>query len=744
MSNVIWIDTNIDNFENSEFGKHFESMKSIKLKLFKNLNEAIAYLKSIKFEETKIIVSGRLYGQFVQSFKANLIDMCICPKIIVFTSNIFTFNQYNPDYQSDENKFYNYGGITVKFRDILKFLENDKNNKIDNTLSISPNSEESRILNETARRLFDEIGEKLFIKSDDAELIFDYIDRKEKLILPLFFKTLIDNVINDNMEQYTKFLFNTYCQNKNNLKQLFGSIESMENIPIEILSKYYARLYTEESDFYKDLNKDLRLNKKDKYLPYIKTLYEGVKLKSLPLASKNILYRGGKLSNEEISKIENHKQKKIKDLPSSIVFSKSFLSFTKDEKIAERFLNYDIEDEKFSKVLFILEKDDNLGYNLATHGDIENISFNEYEKEVLFFPFSSFAIKEIKEKKLGKYKRYEIRLLYLGKYLNEIEDDKNIIINENKIPESEFKKQLTEFGLIKKEKIENINPKTIIKEYKEYEKEINNFIKGEINIGTNNINEDVQIINSFENVKKEINYKNTEDDWIYENENEIKENIQIKINDKEIGFSYCQKFEKEGIYKIEYTFKKYITKGNHLFYDCNCLINLDLSNFNTKYISNMNYMFFSCKSLKNLDLSNFNTQNVTNMSCMFNNCYSLVNLNLSSFNTNNVTDMSFMFNVCNSLVNLDLSNFNTKNVTNMSHMFNVCNSLVNLDLSNFETKNVTDMSYMFNGCSYLVKLNLSNFNTLKVSEMSGMFYVCDSLKKENVITKDKRILSSFD
>ena len=216
MSNVIWIDTNIDNFENSGFGKHFESMKSIKLKLFKNLNEGIAYLKSIKFEETKIIVSGRLYGQFVQSFKANLIDMCICPKIIVFTSNIFTFNQYNPDYQSDENKFYNYGGITVKFRDILKFLENDKNTTIDNTLSISPNSEESRILNETARRLFDEIGEKLFIKSDDAELIFDYIDRKEKLILPLFFKTLIDNVINDNMEQYTKFLFN--------LKSLFKSL----------------------------------------------------------------------------------------------------------------------------------------------------------------------------------------------------------------------------------------------------------------------------------------------------------------------------------------------------------------------------------------------------------------------------------------------------------------------------------------------------------------------------------------
>ena len=62
----------------------------------------------------------------------------------------------------------------------------------------------------------------------------------------------------------------------------------MKNIPIEILCKYYARIFTVESNFYKDINKDLRMNNKDKYLPYIKTFYEGVKLKSLPLANNNI------------------------------------------------------------------------------------------------------------------------------------------------------------------------------------------------------------------------------------------------------------------------------------------------------------------------------------------------------------------------------------------------------------------------------------------------------------------------
>ena len=108
---------------------------------------------------------------------------------------------------------------------------------------------------------------------------------------------------------------------------------------------------------------------------------------------------------------------------------------------------------------------------------------------------------------------------------------------ENKIPESEFKKQLCEFGLIKEEKIKN------------------NIIIGEINISSNDINKDIQIINSFENYKRNNKYyKNKEDD--YENEKEIKENIEIRINGEKIEFSYSHKFNKEGKHKIEYLFKK--------------------------------------------------------------------------------------------------------------------------------------------------------------------------------------------
>ena len=35
-----------------------------------------------------------------------------------------------------------------------------------------------------------------------------------------------------------------------------------------------------------------------------------------------------------------------------------------------------------------------------------------------------------------------------------------------------------------------------------------------------------------------------------------------------------------------------------MFYDCNSLTNLNLSNFNTQNVTNMNYMFSFCNSLK--------------------------------------------------------------------------------------------------------------------------------------------------
>ena len=63
-----------------------------------------------------------------------------------------------------------------------------------------------------------------------------------------------------------------------------------------------------------------------------------------------------------------------------------------------------------------------------------------------------------------------------------------------------------------------------------------NFIIGEIYINKEDIHKDIRIINSFENCKREYWWKDREDDYKHENEKEIKENIEIKIEGKIINF----------------------------------------------------------------------------------------------------------------------------------------------------------------------------------------------------------------
>ena len=70
--------------------------------------------------------------------------------------------------------------------------------------------------------------------------------------------------------------------------------------------------------------------------------------------------------------------------------------------------------------------------------------------------------------------------------MKDIEIDTNIIADDNKIPDSEFKKQLSEFGLIEKNVIININAKILFQVYEKYEE----------NLGKNNFDCDI-LINQY-------------------------------------------------------------------------------------------------------------------------------------------------------------------------------------------------------------------------------------------------------
>ena len=290
-----------------------------------------------------------------------------------------------------------------------------------------------------------------------------------------------------------------------------------------------------------------------------------------------------------------------------------------------------------------------------------------------------------------------------------------------------------------------------------------NEINIKIKIEKKDINKEIYILyaltRSFHSVKENGAFSSYGPKDLDIKKNELNNsNTELFINNIKYNYSNCFKAKKEGIYDVKLKFFFKFKDCSDMFCDCENIISIDLSffdssdindtssmfmncinlekidfsSFDTKNVTNMSNMFYSCNNLKNINLSFFNTKNVKDMNCMFSKCYNLKDLYLSSFDTQNVTNMSNMFSNCQNLVYLDLTSFDTRNVEYMNCMFDKCYNLKDLYLSSFNTQNVTNMSYMFSNCQNLVYLDLSSFDTRNVEDMSYMFDKCYSLIFVNI------------
>ena len=409
---IIWIEPNIYNPKIILYYQdlyrtlqQYSNNNTYYISVFIDVKSSMFFIKNIKFIETFIIVNGSLYLSFIEQFKENLDKICIIPKIIVFTDDNFKLNLKMNYFEFVEDKFYCFGGVTSNFEDIKQFIVSDQ-------FYYDYQTDINKSL--------------VFKEKKNNKYIFEFIDDEKKLILPTFYKVLLDTTETTfNNNNFINILWSDYLTDIN-LNYLLNIIRKFIYIPLELLSKYYIRIYTCESKFTYDMRKNLMNDSKD-YMPYIKTLYEGLENNSLKLASDKRLYSAGFLENDEILKIENFLENKKKNLPFAkfaIVFSKLFLSFSKDKNEAEKFFIIN----KPKNVLITVDKDDNIQYSLLTHADIEEFSFFPNEKEVLFFPFSAFEIKNFYWN--PKDQRYEMHLDYLGKYLKKFKNDKNFMLSQ--------------------------------------------------------------------------------------------------------------------------------------------------------------------------------------------------------------------------------------------------------------------------------------------------------------------------
>ena len=171
---------------------------------------------------------------------------------------------------------------------------------------------------------------------------------------------------------------------------------------------------------------------------------------------------------------------------------------------------------------------------------------------------------------------------------------------------------------------------------------------------------------------------------------------------------------------------------SYLFYECNALTQLDLSNWDTSNIRYMIATFDGCNNLTELNCSTWNTSKVYNMQLAFYNCNSLETIPVRDWDTKSLMYMDKAFGNCTSLVNLDVSKWDTSKVVELTNTFYHCSSLKTLDVSKWKTSNVLRADSLFSGCEKLTSLDVSKWDTGNITTASGMFSACRALTSLDV------------
>ena len=187
---------------------------------------------------------------------------------------------------SIKDGFYNPGGVYDDFDELLSEI---KEKKLGPKITVNPRLEQ-----------------KL---NYERILTFEYLQSEEDLLAPALYKDIITNekITKEDCKKFHEYILS--FQN-DQLNSLIKNLNLFEYIPFEILSKYWIRCYTIESDFYKVLNNDLMKSKLPfNYRTFINMMYTGFSLNSIISYPGKFLYRGSSINKSEIQKIKEYNKK---------------------------------------------------------------------------------------------------------------------------------------------------------------------------------------------------------------------------------------------------------------------------------------------------------------------------------------------------------------------------------------------------------------------------------------------------
>lgn len=379
---VFWIDKNVYSEENQIYKEIMQETYGLEVHQYNNVKAGIEAIKEAEFYvPIYIITSGSIYPEFYDFFKNAVTYIKNLPVQIIFTSDVKSFlaQHKNDEIGKQIGKFYNLGGITDDFLQVEDFIK--KTNKILKNYKVD--------CQYTYERSRDFRGLQTFT----------YLNENENLDLPSFYKDILNNQKIDYEE--IKILIDFMLKNFGN-EQICYLLKGMilfNDIPEPILSKFFARAYTLESSFYGIMNQNLMKKNYKIYLTYIKLLYKGINNKSYKPKTDCTLYRGTKLEKFEIQYLKDILKKKKSSKKVPIIYSTSFLSFSTNDEVAKGLTTRRVASEENRETVLKLNplREEYENEIMKTNASLKEISLFHEEDEILFFPFSSFEIVDVKE-----------------------------------------------------------------------------------------------------------------------------------------------------------------------------------------------------------------------------------------------------------------------------------------------------------------------------------------------------------
>ena len=393
--NVLWIDQYSRCKVYDNYLKQYSSnLKDFYFEKATTITEAFSILSNYEFKMIYIIINDKLSEQFFSEYLPKI------KKLGVVTSNIIFCDEVpknNKKYFNDP--FLNPGKIVTNFAKVVEYLNADECG-FKNILKMEKTIDTS----------FSGVNYGNIFKAINERQIHEPYEIINKIIYNLPSR--------DSIEKFKNFVYS--YGNKLLSITVNPSQEKKIDLPLYIYPKYYMRMYGLETDFYYDINKYLTNQGNDFgiFNLFIKILYYGLSQNLLISNDEFPFYRGGVISKKEFSILEENQK-----LKKNIYSSKNFLSFSKSEEEANKFLERNLNcDDSLYPTKFIIDKFEKRinKSNLMSNVEMRHYSGMASEEEVLFLPLSSFMITYIGDSIYMNKKIKVIKFIYLGMFDNKI------------------------------------------------------------------------------------------------------------------------------------------------------------------------------------------------------------------------------------------------------------------------------------------------------------------------------------